>query len=181
MNAKELLNAEKAYLAQLLEAVQRCVYFLDATTQKLPFPLNGTELAKHKKDVNLFESLSSFNERFSKLQDTLASAMRHAYLLMGEKGEHFLKVLAFYEKYSVIESIETWQQLRTARNLAAHDYETDYFQIAEHFNGLRELSAVLYQIAGKFTLFCADELGIEPASADFSNEFLQILASIEKI
>ena len=179
MTAKELLSSEKAYLAQLLEAIQRCVYFLDATTKKLPFPLHGEELKTHKKDVNLFESLSSFNERFSKLQDTLASAMRHAYLLLGEKNEHFLKVLAFYEKHAVIESIETWQQLRTARNLAAHDYETNYLQIAEHFNTLRELSVVLYQISGKFTAFCASELEIEPTTADFSNEFLEIVKPTE--
>lgn len=181
MTAKELLNAEKAYLAQLLEAIQRCVYFLDATTHKLPFPLQGRELETHKKDVNLFESLSSFNERFAKFQDTLASAMRHAYLLSGEKNEPFLKVLAFYEKHAVIESIESWQILRTARNLAAHDYETNYFQIAEHFNGLRELSVVLYQIAGRFTVFCALELEIKPASADFSNEFIQIVTSTENV
>lgn len=180
MSPKELLNAEKAYLAQLLEAIQRCVYFLNATSHKLPFPLQGGELENHKKDVNLFESLSSFNERFAKFQDTLASAMRHAYLLAGEKNESFLKVLAFYEKYAVIESIESWQQLRTARNLAAHDYETDYFQIAEHFNGLRELSVILYQIAGKFTDFCANELKIEPTSSDFSKEFLEIIASQER-
>jgi hypothetical protein len=179
MSPKELLSAEKAYLAQLLEAIQRCVYFLNATSHKLPFPLQGCELEKHKKNVNLFESLSSFNERFSKFQDTLASAMRHAYLLSGEKNEPFLKVLAFYKKYEVIESIESWQTLLTARNLAAHDYETDYFQIADHFNGLRELSVVLYQISEKFAAFCAVELGIEPTSSDFSNEFLEIVASIE--
>ena len=175
------MSAEKAYLAQLLEAIQRCVYFLNATSHKLPFPLQGNELEAHKKDVNLFESLSSFNERFAKFQDTLASAMRHAYLLSGEKNESFLKVLAFYEKQAVIESIETWQTLRTARNLAAHDYETDYFQIAEHFNGLRELSVILYQIAGKFTIFCAGELGIKPTSSDFSNEFLDIVAPLEGV
>jgi uncharacterized protein with HEPN domain len=179
MTAKELLSSEKAYLAQLLEAIQRCVYFLNATSHKLPFPLQGSELETHKKNVNLFESLS-FNERFAKFQDTLASAMRHAYLLFGEKNEHFLKVLAFYEKYEVIESIESWQQLRTARNLAAHDYETNYFQIAEHFNGLRELSVILYQIAGNFIAFCANELKIEPASADFSDEFLQIVTESRK-
>lgn len=181
MSAKDVLSAEKAYLAQLLEAIERCVYFLDATTKKLPFPLQGDELEKHKKDVSLFESLSSFNERFSKLQDTLASAMRHAYLLFGEKNEHFLKVLAFYEKHAVIESIETWQQLRTARNLAAHDYETSYYQIAEHFNTLRELSNVLYQISGKFTAFCNVELGIKPTTADFSNEFLEIVMFVENV
>ena len=61
-----------------------------------------------------------------------------------------------------------------------YDYETNYFQIAEHFNGLRELSVVLYQIAGNFTAFCASELKIEPTSADFSDEFLQIVTESRK-
>jgi len=42
MSAKSLLDAEKTHLAQLLKAIQRCVYFLHA---------------------------AAFNERFAKLQD----------------------------------------------------------------------------------------------------------------
>ncbi len=151
MTAAELLGSEKAYLAQLLEAIQRCVYFLDATIQKLPFPLQGDELENRKKDVSLFELLLSFNERFSKLQDTLGictkslSQVAHSrsagsackrkrslysrckqtaqavqfiscsflsfcnapyLLLLGEKNEYFLKVLALYEKHAVIESLK---------------------------------------------------------------------------
>lgn len=40
------------------------------------------------------------------------------------------------EKQGVVTSIESWQLARTARNLAAHDYETDYDKVAEHFNTL---------------------------------------------
>lgn len=75
MKSNELITAEKAHLAQLLEAIQRCVYFLNAATQKLPFPLQGQTLEQHKKDEKLFEALSAFNERFLKLQDTLATAI----------------------------------------------------------------------------------------------------------
>ncbi|QSH81884.1 hypothetical protein [Ferrovum myxofaciens] len=74
----DLLLAEKTHLGNLLEAIQRCVYFLDATSRKLPWLLNGQLLRQYKKDEALFEALSAFNERFSKLQDTLAAAMRHA-------------------------------------------------------------------------------------------------------
>jgi hypothetical protein len=46
----------------------------------------------------------------------------------------FLKVLAIFKKFKMISSIEDWQTARTARNLAAHDYQTDYAVVAEHFN-----------------------------------------------
>ena len=36
-----LLEAEKAHLARLLEAIQRCVFFLDTAARKLPWPLRG--------------------------------------------------------------------------------------------------------------------------------------------
>lgn len=171
MTGDQLLAAEKEHLAQLLEAIQRSAYFLDAASRKLPWPLSGDELGRRKKEEALFEALSAFNERFSKLQDTLGAAMRHACLLLGENTDSFLKVLAFYEKQAVIESINTWQMLRTARNFAAHDYETDYAVIAEHFNTLHDLAPVLYKAAAAFLQLCENKLVIEPAGPDFAREF----------
>lgn len=82
-----LLVAQRAHLGDLLEAIQRCVYFLHASDASLPWPLNGKTLSSRKKDANLFEALAAVNERFSKLQDTLGSAMRHSLLLSGEQGK----------------------------------------------------------------------------------------------
>ncbi len=65
-----LLSSQKQHLAELLEAIQRCVYFLD---------------------VVLFEAMAAINERFAKLQDTLGAAMRHACILSGEPADSFLK------------------------------------------------------------------------------------------
>ena len=95
MTAKTLED-ERRYLAELLEAIQRCVFFLDASHAKLTWPLLPEELARKRKDVALFESLAAINERFAKLQDTLGAAMRHAVLFSGESGETFLKILTFY-------------------------------------------------------------------------------------
>lgn len=173
MNA-DLLLTEKKHLANLLEAIQRCVYFLDAASHKLPWPLTGDVLSQRKKDKALFEALSAFNERFSKLQDTLAASMRHALILLGESTHSFLSVLAYYEKHEVIISIDYWQLLRTARNLAAHDYEIDYVEIADHFNNLYELIDVLYGSALAFVSHCHEQLAITPISADFTTEFLEI-------
>ncbi|OAI07089.1 hypothetical protein [Methylomonas methanica] len=168
---KSTLDAEKQHLADLLEAIQRCVYFLDASSRKLKWPLASGWLETEKKSVELFEILAAVNERFAKLQDTLAAAMRHACLLSGEPADRFLKVLSFYEKVGVIESIETWQLCRTVRNLAAHDYEIDYAEITEHFNALRSFTPELYKVAGRFLEYCRESLKIEPKLNDFSAEF----------
>ncbi|MCX8049566.1 MAG: hypothetical protein N3A55_07880 [Methylohalobius sp.] len=135
-------------------------------------------MKRHRKDEALFEALAAFNERFAKLQDVLGAAMRHAFLLHGENPENFLKVLAWYEKQGVVDSIETWQILRTIRNLAAHEYEIDYEKIAEHFNALHEALPVLYRIAARFLTHCQSQLRIGPASQDFGAEFEQAITEI---
>ena len=73
--SNDTLNAEKAHLSSLLEAIQRCVYFLHASDQKITWPLTTEHITAHKKDVSLFESLAAINERFAKLQDTLGAAL----------------------------------------------------------------------------------------------------------
>ena len=176
--AKDILDAEQQYLSRLLEAVQRCVYFLHASNRKIAWPLEGGALAARKKDEELFESLSAINERFAKLQDTLGAAMRHASMLMGEPTDNFLKVLAFHEKTGVIDSVSSWQLCRTARNLAAHDYETEYADIADHVNTLHDLQPMLYQAAGRLLASCTTNLGVYPPSEDFTQEFSGILGEL---
>jgi hypothetical protein len=170
----QALNAERVHLAGLLEAIQRCVYFLDASRSKQTWPLVRDELAKRRKDVDLFESLAAMNERFAKLQDTLGAAMRHAALLAGESSETFLKTLTFYEKVGVLDSVASWQTCRATRNLAAHVYETDYAAIAEHFNTLHALIPGLYANASRFLRYSREALGILPLQCDFAEEFTAI-------
>jgi len=165
------LEDERRHLAELLEAIQRCVFFLDASHAKLTWPLLPKELARKRKDVALFESLAAINERFAKLQDTLGAAMRHAVLFSGESGETFLKILTFYEKIGVLESVADWQLCRATRNLAAHAYDTDYDVIAEHFNTLHSLIPGLYATAGRFLSYCRDALRVLPSEGDFAAEF----------
>lgn len=171
----EIGNESKNYLANLLEAVQRCVFFLNGSQSRIEWPLDESELASRNKDIDLFEALSAVNERFAKLQDTLGSAMRHAAVLSGEPDDTFLRVLAFFEKMDVITSIDDWQTMRALRNLAAHEYEIDYAAIAEHFNSLKELIPRLYTAASSFTAYCSDTLNIAPASNDFEIEFNRIV------
>ena len=175
-----LLEHEKQHLASLLEAVQRCVYFLDAADGCVTWPLDAQALEQRKKDKELFGALAAINERFAKLQDTLGAAMRHAMGLLSEPSETFLQVLAFFEKVGVIVSIADWQTCRTARNLAAHSYETDYESIAEHFNSLHEMQSVLYVSAREFVSYCRVTIGITPASEDFADDFIVIVGGISQ-
>jgi hypothetical protein len=71
----------------------------------------------------------------------------------------------------VVESIEAWQTCRTARNLAAHDYEIDYAAIAEHFNTLSELVQMLYTTSSNLLDYCAASLGISPADGGLRQLF----------
>jgi hypothetical protein len=168
------LVSEQRHLAGLVEAIQRCVYFLDASRVKVPWPLQPAELAARYKEVALFETLAAMNERFAKLQDTLGAAMRHAYLLSGEPGDTFLKMLAYYEKIGILDALSDWQVCRATRNLAAHAYETDYSAIAEHFNTLNQLTPMLYAVAARFLEYCDTELSVHPLSESFATEFLAI-------
>lgn len=176
MNTRPLA-AEREHLANLLEAVQRCTHFLHASASKVHWPLDGQRLKESRKDEALFETLAALNERFAKLQDTLGAAMRHCALLMGETTTPFLKVLALFEKLEVIDSIDGWQLCRTARNLAAHDYETDYASIAEHFNELQALEPILVNAAAGLLAQCVQSLGVHPATTDFEAEFQRVLTA----
>lgn len=177
MKSVDPLEASRIHLAGLVEAVERCVYFLDTLTSKLPSPLRAEMLHARRKDAAFFETLAAINERFAKLQDVLASAFRHATLLAGEKTNTFLEVLAFFEKLGVVSSSHEWQRIRILRNLAAHDYETDYASVAAHFNSLVTAEPVLVTTAGRFVAWCRKSLEICPASADFTTDFDRIVMS----
>lgn len=167
------------HLADLLVAIHRCVYFLDSARGRISWPLSGDFLAEHSKDTELFMTLSAVNERFAKLQDTLAGAMRHAALLAGEPTDTFLRVLSHFEKVGVLPDLEAWQETRALRNLAAHEYGTDYGEIADHFNTVQTLIPGLIGTACRFQEYCRDELGIEPSSVEFTPEFTRIVSRIE--
>lgn len=177
MDGSQLLTSQRQHLAGLLLAIQRCAYFLHASDASIPWPLDGAVLDSRKKDLSLFEALAAVNERFSKLQDTMGSAMRHSLLLSGEQADSFLKVLALFEKWGVVDGVDQWQLARTARNLAAHDYETDYTAVAEHFNVLHDLSPGLLAMAGRFVRHCQQTLGVDPLQPDFEQDFEAITRS----
>ena len=65
-----------------------------------------------------------------------------------------------------------------ALRVAAHDYETDYASIAEHFNELQALEPILVNAAAGLLAQCVQSLGVHPATTDFEAEFQRVLAAI---
>ncbi|MDD2219567.1 MAG: hypothetical protein PHS63_05720 [Desulfoplanes sp.] len=169
-----LVDASRVHLSDLLIAIERCVFFLEGARVEIAWPLSDADLASRTKDIRFFTTLSAINERFAKLQDTLGSAMRHASMLAGEHSDTFLRVLTYFEKVGVLGSLEDWQTMRTLRNLADHEYGTEYAKAAEHFNALNELIPQLYAVTRAFASYCRESLGIEPTTDDFSSEFWKI-------
>ncbi len=171
MSPSDLLREQRSLLSERLDAIMRCLYFLSVSVEKLNWPITTATLEEEKKNVDLFESLAAMNERFSKLQDLLASAMRQSAGLAGEETRDFLRVIAFFSKIGVIADEEAWRTCRAFRNLSAHEYSTDPQATASHFNTLHELAPVLAKTSQSLIEFCEKSLAIHPQTGDFTDEF----------
>jgi hypothetical protein len=86
----------------------------------------------------------------------------------------FWECFPFYEKVGVVDSMEAWQRLRMLRNMASHDYETSYDEIADHFNALHSSIPQLICTGIKLVDYCNRHLAVSPGSNDFSAEYLEI-------
>ena len=164
---RSLLEESRGHLADLLEACQRCAWYLQTSADKVRWPLTGKELADRSKDVEFYERLAAINERFGKLQDLLSTTMRHLCLLNGENTDSFLRVASFCNKAGILESLEEWQACRTLRNRAAHAYGTDYTETAGHFNAMHAQILLLTTIVVRLSSYIRQNLGIEAADASF--------------
>ena len=164
----DVLNESRRYLADLIEACQRCAWHLQATADRVEWPLTAEVLEQRQMDLTLFEPLAAMNERFAKLQDLLGTAMRHSGELSGERTDTFLRVLAFCEKAGIIPSVEDWQTSRSLRNRAAHDYGTNFRVTADHFNALHGQVPLLKRVTLALAAHARDSLGIEPRDARFA-------------
>jgi hypothetical protein len=165
-----LLEESRGHLADLLEASQRCAWYLQAGSARMHWPLTGAELAQRSRDVEFYERLAALNERFGKLQDLLATTMRHLRGLSGENTESFLRVASFCRKAGILSSLEDWQTCRSLRNRAAHAYGTDYAETAGHFNAMRAQIGFLTHTVIGVSAYVRENLQIQAADEFFLRE-----------
>ncbi len=133
-------------LGEKREALSRLRQGLLYTESRLPWPITNTQSC----DAEILERLSAFSERFAKMQDVLAGAMRHALLLQGDNPLTFADVLATMEKLRIVEDQQEWINIRLLRNKAAHDYTIDGDHQAEYFNSLHAQLPVLLGMTERF-------------------------------
>ena len=165
-----LLEESRGHLADLLEASQRCAWYLQAGAAKMRWPLTGAELAQRSKDLEFYERLAAMNERFGKLQDLLATTMRHLCELSGENTDSFLRVASFCQKAGILTSIDAWQACRSLRNRAAHAYGTDYTETTGHFNAMLTQIGFLTDTVIRLATYTRDTLRIQAADESFLRE-----------
>jgi hypothetical protein len=167
-----VLEESRGHLADLLEAGQRCAWYLQAGAAKVRWPVTGSELAQRSRDLEFYERLAAINERFGKLQDLLATTMRHLCELSGENTESFLRVASFCHKVGILSSLEDWQTCRSLRNRAAHAYGTDYTETAGHFNAMREQIGFLTDTVIGVSAYVRENLQIQAADESFLRDLV---------
>ena len=167
-----VLEESRGHLADLLEAGQRCAWYLQAGAAKVRWPVTGSELAQRSRDLEFYERLAAINERFGKLQDLLATTMRHLCELSGENTESFLRVASFCHKAGILSSLEDWQTCRSLRNRAAHAYGTDYTETAGHFNAMREQIGFLADTVIGVSAYVRENLQIQAADESFLRDLV---------
>jgi len=165
-----VLEESRGHLADLLEAAQRCAWYLRAGSAKVHWPLTGAGLAQRSRDLEFYERLAAINERFGKLQDLLATTMRHLCDLSGENTESFLRVASFCYKAEILCSLEDWQACRSLRNRAAHAYGTDYTETAGHFNAMQTQIGFLTDTVIRVSAYVQENLQIQAADESFLRE-----------
>jgi len=98
-------------------------------------PLTATKYENLSKDD--VQAIDQYLFRFSKLQDSMGEKLFK--ILAGRFEENadklpFLDVIKKIEKYIDIDIVNEWQDLRSIRNLLAHEYEDDAIDMANSIN-----------------------------------------------
>ncbi len=146
---QKLLSEEKKHIKRLKEAYET----LSSSGYSDPF--SGEDVRELLNSREGTMALDQIAYRFSKLQDSLGKLLRVTLFLLGENVEHLpmVDVINTAEKFSFPVSEERWFELRSLRNLIAHEYEEETDKIAELINGIyRELNYLenlIQYIAGR--------------------------------
>lgn len=145
-----LFQEQQALLGRQLAVLQRLQDGLRFSAGRLRWPIDVSDLD----NPEMAERLAALNDRFAKLQDQLAGAMRHAHAMLGERYRTYFDVIAWATHEGIIASPEVWLELRTLRNQLTHDYDLDAQTAVKYLNALRDNMDTLLTMIGKFEERC---------------------------
>jgi hypothetical protein len=128
----------QAIFLQNLDVAQRMARNLERSRKQASavLPITAETVGKlTEQEIDVFDL---FLARFGKLQDFLVSKLFRSVALASLEDIHsdvsILDMLRRMEKFGIIDSADSWLQLRLLRNAFAHEYLTDNAAIAENIN-----------------------------------------------
>ena len=119
---------------------------------KTTFPV--TEHSVQKLAGQEFLYMKLLTNRFSKLQDHLGANVFDLFFLLNSENIDSMTMidkLNKLEKLGIIEDVHIWHDMRTARNIIAHEYPDNPALIANTLNAIKTYCPIL--IAIKNALF----------------------------
>lgn len=133
---KNLENILADYSQKLMKALDH----LDYSYQKVQ------SIKPQTLDDEALEVWESFSSRFSRCVDLFLTKYLRTRVLMEDPGfaGTLRDCLNMAEKMKIIESADTWMELRELRNMAAHDYNDS--DLEDYFNQLLIKTPPLLQI-----------------------------------
>ncbi|GEM_PF-1339928 len=146
----DLFQDQQALLARQCDVLNRLRTGMAFSRRRLPDTLTPAELEVPE----IAERIAALNDRFTKLQDQFAGAMRHAHGMIGERYRSFLDVVAWAVHQDIIPSPEDWYELRALRNRLTHDYDLGADEVIEVIQTLLESIDALTGMIDRFEGFC---------------------------
>jgi len=145
-----LYQEQQALLRRQLAVLRRLRDGLRYSAQRLRWPITASDLD----DPEAAERLAALNDRFTKLQDQLAGATRHAHTMLGERYRSYFDVITWMAHEGIITNPEVWLELRTLRNQLTHDYDLEAQTAAQYLNALHDSMDTLTAILERFEAVC---------------------------
>ncbi len=156
----KVLDISEGFVKNAIQkSINECDIHIKFITEALDvlakyFPLSVKNYSNILKENNM-AYLDKFVYRYTKLEDQIGSTLINniAYLFeYAENGKTFVEKLAILEKEGIIESIQTWEYIRSLRNRLSHEYALDmdrqintlnevcsaYFHMQKDFNKMKE-------------------------------------------
>ena len=133
------MNLCQKKLEKIFRECDKHILRIASATKKMSnsMPLDKTKYLNLTEDE--VEHIDQFLFRFSKLQDAIGEKLFKTILLFLDEdieNKPFIDILNRLEKLELIESANTWRELRKDRNDLSHTYDDDPEEMANSINKL---------------------------------------------
>ena len=153
-----LFAEQQVLLAHQLQVLARLEQGIAYSLDRLPAALDLEGL----RNPEIAERVAALNDRFTKLQDQLAGALRHAHAMLGERYRSYADVVAWAVRLGILPDAPTWLELRALRNRLTHDYDLEAESALELIQLIRSSVDTLAGIMRRFATACRGS-GLLPA------------------